>query len=61
MNVSSTIAHNEIDIFFVMSHDEIIRKVSSWATAVDIVSIKKNTEDLESFAQFYENYAEMHC
>lgn len=34
-------ANNEIDIFYVMSHDEIIGKVSSWATAVDIVSIFK--------------------
>lgn len=39
-NVSSTIAHHRIDIFYVMSHDEVIRKVSSWATVVDIVSIK---------------------
>lgn len=40
-NVSTAVSHNEINIFYVISHDKVIMWVSLWTTAADIVTYLK--------------------
>lgn len=53
-NVYAAVAHNEINIFYVILHDKVIMLVSLWAAAADIFFYSKPTEEFVSSALFCE-------